>query len=223
MQQSSRTRPVSAAQIDVFKSELVRGAHFSPVYEFPLLKAVNFKPSQALPFEKASGATNCKQWVHFYTHDYQFERVWNSPARYLPILRRFEGVITPDFSLYREMPLAMQIWNTYRNRALAFWLQREGVSIVPNIRWGDERTYEFAFEGLPTGGTVAVSAHGTLRNKVNRGYFKAGLARMVERLQPQTIITYSQTPNDIFGEYKEQDLEVIEIPYHVVALRKEAA
>lgn len=223
MQQSSRTRPARVVPVDVFKSELVRGARFSPIYEFPQLAPVNFKPNQALPFEKAYGAANCKQWVHFYTHDHQFERVWNNPYRYLPMLRRFEGVITPDFSLYREMPLAMQIWNTYRNRAIAFWLQREGLPIVPNVRWGDERTYEFAFEGLSAGGTVAVSAHGTLRNRVDRGYFKAGLARMMERLQPDTIITYSQTPDDVFGEYKEQGLKIIEIPYHVATIRKEAA
>ena len=223
MQQFSHTRPARGAPVDVFKSELVQGACFSSVYEFPLLEPVNFKPNQAIPFEKAYKAQNCEQWIHFYTHDHQFERVWNKPERYLSMFQRFTGVITPDFSLYREMPLAMQIWNTYRNRAIAFWLQREGISIVPNVRWGDERTYEFAFEGLSSGGTVAVSAHGTLRNKIDRGYFKAGLARMVERLQPQTIITYSQTPNDIFGEYKEQGLEVIEIPYHVATLRKEAA
>ena len=220
MEQSTRTR---FAPADVSKSELVRGARFSPFYEFPLLNPVYFKPNQAIPFEKAYRAVNCKQWVHFYTHDHQFERVWNNPERYLPMLRRFEGVITPDFSLYREMPLAMQIWNTYRNRAIAFWLQREGIAIVPNVRWGDERTYDFAFEGLPQGGAVAVSAHGTLRHKVDREYFKKGLAKMVERLQPDTIITYSQTPNEIFGEYREQGLQIIEIPYHVVLLRKEVA
>ncbi len=213
----------SHARLDVFKSELVQGARFSPVYEFPLLEPVNFRPNQALPFEKVYKATNCNHWVHFYTHDRHFECVWNSPGRYLPVFQRFAGVITPDFSLYREMPLSMQIWNTYRNRAIAFWLQREGVPTVPNVRWGDERTYEFAFEGLPTGGTVAVSAHGTLQKKADRDYFKKGLACMVERLQPQTVITYSRTPNDIFAEHKQRGLEIIEIPYYAATLRKEVA
>lgn len=211
----------SRARLDVFKSELVRGARFSPVYEFPLLEPVNFKPVQAIPFEKSYKAASSKQWVHFYTHDRHFERVWNNPARYLPLFQRFAGVITPDFSLYREMPLAMQIWNTYRNRALAFWLQREGVAIVPNVRWGDERTYEFAFEGLPQGGTVAVSTNGTVRNKVNREYFKAGLARMVEALRPATIINYSSTPDEVFGTYREQGVEIIEIPHYSHTYKKE--
>lgn len=208
---------------DVFKSELVAGAQFSTVFEFPQIMAVQHKPLRAIPFEKACTATNFQQWVHFYTHDRNFERIWSNSKRYLPILRRFSGVITPDFSLYREMPLSMQIWNTYRNRVLSYWLQREGVRIVPNVRWGDERTYIFAFEGLAQGGTVAVSTNGTLRSKIDRAYFKQGLARMVEVLQPQTIVNYSQTPDDVFDLYRAQGVEIIEIPHYAHSIRKEAA
>ena len=208
------------ARLDVFKSELVRGARFSPVYEFPLLKKVAFRPEQAIPFEKAYKATDCSQWVHFYTHDRNFECVWNNAKRYLPMFGRFAGVITPDFSLYREMPLAMQLWNIYRNRAISFWLQREGIPIVHNVRWGYERTYAFAFEGLPKGGTFAVSTNGSLRKKVDREYFTTGLARMVEVLQPETIVNYSGTPDEIFGPYREQGLEIIEIPHFSHTFKK---
>lgn len=109
-------------RLDVFKSNLVKGAYFSPTYEFPLIKRTSYKPEKAIPFDKASASKNLEQWIHFYIHDRNFERVWNNPKQYLGIFKRFDGVITPDFSLYRELPLAMQIWNTYRNRALAFWL-----------------------------------------------------------------------------------------------------
>ena len=161
--------------------------------------------------------------MHFYTHDRHFECVWNNPTRYLLVLRRFSGVITPDFSLYREMPLAMQVWNSYRNRAIAFWLQREEVPIIPNVRWGDERTYAFAFEGLAQGGTVAVSTNGMLRSKVDRAYFAAGLARMVEVVKPETIVNYSQTPEDIFGPHRERGIAVIELAHYALYIRKEVA
>ncbi|WP_303174463.1 DUF4417 domain-containing protein [uncultured Desulfovibrio sp.] len=210
-------------QYDVFRSELVRSAQFSPLFEFPQLKAVYCKPARAVPFEKACTVSNHDQWVHFYTHDRNFERIWSNPKRYLPILQRFTGVITPDFSLYREMPLAMQIWNTYRNRSIAYWLQREDVPIIPNVRWGDERTYAFAFEGLAEGGTVAVSTNGTLRGKMDREYFKQGLAYMVAVLRPKTIVNYSQTPDDIFGPYKAKGLEIVELPHYARIVRKEAA
>lgn len=210
-------------QYDVFKSELVAHARFSPIFEFPEIRATHFTPARAIPFEKACTTSDHDQWVHFYTHDRNFERLWSNPKRYLPILRRFAGVISPDFSLYREMPLAMQIWNTYRNRVLAFWLQREGVPIIANVRWGDERTYLFAFEGLPQGGSVAVSTNGALRGALNREYFKKGLACMVEALRPRTIINYSQTPDDIFGPCKAGGLQIIELPHYAKVVRREAA
>lgn len=208
---------------DVFKSELVKTAQFSPIFELPQLKPVHFTPTNALPFEKAYSKATDKNWLHFYTHDHIFECVWDNPNRYLPVFKRIAGVITPDFSIYREMPLAMQIWNTYRNRALAFWLQREGVPIIPNIRWGDERTYAFAFEGIPKGRTVAVSTNGLLRNKLDREYFKQGLAVMIETLRPQTVVNYSRMPDDIFGPYRNNGPELIEIPYYAFSARKEAA
>ena len=121
------------------------------------------------------------------------------------------------------MPLAMQVWNSYRNRAIAFWLQREGVPIIPNVRWGDERTYAFAFEGLAQGGTVAVSTNGMLRSKVDRAYFAAGLARMVEVVKPETIVNYSQTPEDIFGPHRERGIAVIELAHYALYIRKEVA
>ncbi|OXS29950.1 MAG: hypothetical protein BCS36_04065 [Desulfovibrio sp. MES5] len=207
----------------VFKSELVKTAQFSPIFELPQLEPVHFTPANALPFEKAYSKATDKNWLHFYTHDHIFECVWNNPKRYLPVFKRIAGVITPDFSIYREMPLAMQIWNTYRNRALAFWLQREGVPIIPNIRWGDERTYASAFEGLPKGGTVAVSTNGLLRNKLDREYFKQGLAVMIETLQPRTVVNYSRMPDDTFGPYRNNGPELIEIPYYAFSARKEAA
>ena len=162
---------VKNQKLNVFKSGLVDGACFSGVYEMPVLMLSNHKPTEAIPFHNAARTKNHNQWVHFYIDDYKFESVWKDPNRYLPMFKRFKGVITPDYSLYRDMPLVMQMWNTYRNRALAYWLQNEGVDIVPNVRWGDERTYDFVFEGLPHGGTVAVSTNGCIQNKLDRHYF----------------------------------------------------
>ena len=82
-------------------------------------------------------------------------------------------------------------WNTYRNRALAYWLQSNGVNIIPNVRWGDKRTFEFAFEGLPIGGTFAVGTNGCVQSKEDRYHFKKGLSKMLELLKSDTIVNYS--------------------------------
>lgn len=207
-------------ELDVFKSGLVKGAHFCSLYEFPIIHRTDFKPHKAVPFEKAQQTKNHAQWLHFYTYDNRFECVWNNPKRYINLFRLFDGVISPDFSLYRELPLSMQIWNTYRNRALAYWLQNTGINIIPNICWGDERTYQFAFEGIAQGGTVAVSTNGCIQDKADRYYFIKGLAKMVETLKPDTIVNYSCTPDDIFGQYKEQGIEIIPIENYALTVRK---
>ncbi|MCL1998861.1 MAG: DUF4417 domain-containing protein [Turicibacter sp.] len=191
-----------------FKAELIIGATYSPVYDFPTLSKTNFKPNKAVPFDKIKGA-DFNQWVHFYIHDDRFNQIWNAPTRYLKMLKKFAGVITPDFSVYIKMPRAMQIWNTYRNRATAYYLQKNGIPIIPNIRWGDERTYDFAFEGIAKGGTVAISTNGCILNKLDRYYFKKGLAKMVEVLHPSIVVNYSYTPDDIFKQYKDMGIEII--------------
>jgi len=205
---------------DVFKAGLVLGAQFGGNFEMPSLERVDFKPNAAIPFEKAYRRGKTQKWLHFYTHDRHFERVWNHPKRYLPMFGRFGGVISPDFSLFRELPLAVQIWNTYRGRAIASWLQRKGIDVVPNVRWSDERSYAFAFEGLPTEGSVAVSTHGCIGNGLDRHYFKKGLARMMKVLRPKTVINHGQTPEDIFGKYLDDGVEVIQIPYYYAATGK---
>ena len=135
---------------DVFHAFLVKNAEYDSYIELPIIKTSNYLPGKLIPFSIAM-ARNCTDfdcWVMFFEHDVKFERLWNNPVRYLSKLKKFKGVITPDFSLYRNMPLVMQMWNTYRNRALAYWLQNNVIEVIPNVRFGDERTYSFCFDGI---------------------------------------------------------------------------
>lgn len=59
--------------------------------------------------------------VHFFLDDYQFERFWRQPQRYLSALAQFPLVIGPDFSLYTDFPEPLQRWNHYRNQLLTAW------------------------------------------------------------------------------------------------------
>lgn len=45
--------------------------------------------------------------AYFSKDDFKFNRIWNNPKRYLEFLKNFKGIISPDFSLYRNMPLSM--------------------------------------------------------------------------------------------------------------------
>lgn len=44
--------------------------------------------------------------VHFFLDDYQFERFWRQPQRYLDALAKCPLVLGPDFSLYTDFPRA---------------------------------------------------------------------------------------------------------------------
>ena len=62
---------------DVFKAWLVEGAQFDGEYEFPIIGDSGKIPERVIPFDKAVGNKDYDQWVHFYIHDREFERIWN--------------------------------------------------------------------------------------------------------------------------------------------------
>jgi hypothetical protein len=163
-----------------------------------------------IAFSKALKSKDYNQWIHFYEDDSAFERIWNNPRRYLSILRRYRGVISPDFSLYRDMPLVMQQWHTYRNRAIAFWLQENDIPIICNVRWADERSYSFCCAGVPKGGIIAVGSHGCIKIREDRYYFVSGLDYVIKELSPKVIIVYGSAPKEIFDKYRKNGIEILQ-------------
>lgn len=130
--------------------------------------------------------------LHFFLDDYRFERVWNFPMRGLEAVRGYGCVLSPDFSVYRDWPRALQVWNVYRSRWLGAWWQRNGVDVVPTVSWGGAETWDFCFLGVPRGCVVAVSTVGVMRSLDAREGFVAGFEEMVRRLAPELVICYGQ-------------------------------
>ncbi|MGM9551911.1 MAG: DUF4417 domain-containing protein [Clostridia bacterium] len=196
---------------DVFKSFLVEDAEYDGYIELPKIKTSDLIPDKVVTFSKAMEKSFKDFGCHvmFYEHDAKFERLWNNPIQYLPKLKKFKGVISPDFSLYRNMPLCMQMWNAYRGRALAYWMQKNGIEIIPNIRFNDARTYSFCFDGIEPFKTVAVGTHGCIKKKEDKKIFKQGLKELVRVLQPKTIIIYGAVPDEIFGGYRKKGINII--------------
>ena len=194
---------------DVFHAYFVEDAEFDCKWEIPFIDSETDIPNRIISFSKALRTDDYNQWVHFYEDDVNFERLWNRPNVYLPKLQKFKGVISPDFSLYRDMPLIMQAWNTYRNRATGHWLQSNGIRVIPNIRWADSRSYEFCFAGARKNSVIAVGTHGLIKIKEERKYFERGLEQAVEILQPKTIVIYGTAPKDIFQKYEDEGIVLI--------------
>ena len=195
---------------DVFRAFLVENARYEGNLEIPCIETEHRLPTRLIPFSKAIGGKDNDAWVHFYEDDVCFERLWNQPNKYLPILKKYAGVITPDFSVYRDMPLVMQQWNIYRSRAMGHWLQENGLPVITNIRWGDERTYDLCCTGVPFKSTIAIGSHGCIKILQERNHFVRGLDYVVNKLKPKTIIVYGTTPEDVFAKYKEIGIVILQ-------------
>ena len=206
---------------DVFNAFLVSLAHYAGFFEFPVIAPTYWVPNRLISFSKSISSKDFNQWIHFFEDDYLFERIWRNPRRYLEILRRFNGVILPDFSVYRDMPFVMQLWNIYRSRAIGFWLQQNGIKVIVNIRYGYRRTYRCCCDGVTKGCTIAVGSHGTLKQSEDRRCFKEGLEVVVKRLKPRAIVVYGCAPDEIFEQYRSQGIEIIQFDSSFAASHKE--
>lgn len=206
---------------DVFHAFLVKNANYDGEFEIPCIRPEMHKPNKLISFTKALCSNDHNAWVHFYEDDVAFERIWNKPNKYLPILKKFNGVITPDFSVYRDMPFVMQCWNIYRSRAIGLWLQENGINVIPNIRFGDDRTHEVSCAGISQHGIIAVGSHGCMKSLLDRSYFQNGLHYIVERIEPSTIVVYGTTPKEIFQTYQEMGIEILQFDSEFMLSRME--
>lgn len=167
-------------------------------YGIPVIQPSDFRADNWIGFNYAKGCEEPEiHGVHFFLDDYQFVRVWSQPDSYLNMLRKFQAVLTPDFSTYTDFPKAIQVYNHYRKHWLGAYWQMNGINVIPTISWSDAKSFEWCFDGEPIGGTVAVSSVGTQANRDSKAFFRIGFERMVRTLKPSSVIMYGATPPDI--------------------------
>ena len=83
-------------------------------WQMPIIENDGFIPDELIGFNYAKSNKDKNVGIHFYLDDYQFERIWNYPEKYYDVLMEYDCILSPNFSLYMDMPMAMKIWNTYR-------------------------------------------------------------------------------------------------------------
>lgn len=115
----------------IYKAYMVEGAKFCREFDIPICPCTAKKIPINLIYYNDIVKSNRTYYgfVHFYMDDYKFESVWNNPKAALKKLSRCDGVITPDFSTYQDMPVALKIYNTYRMRAFGYWLGKQGIKL----------------------------------------------------------------------------------------------
>ena len=159
-------------------------------WQMPVINNDNFIPDDIIGFNYAKSSKQHNVGIHFYLDDYQFERIWNKPEDYIDILKQYECIFSPDFSLYLDMPTPMKIWNIYRSRQIGRFYQSQGIKVIPTISWAEKETFEFAFKGIPKGSIVSISTIGIKRNKEALKIWQDGMDAMIEEINPSTILVY---------------------------------
>ena len=102
--------------------------------------------------------------VHFFVDDWRFEGIYRHPEKTLSRYSQYAFLLTPDFSLYADMPLWKQIENVGKNRWVGAYWQNEGLLVVPTIAWSTARSFDFCFDAVEKHSTVAVGMIGCKGN-----------------------------------------------------------
>lgn len=133
--------------------------------------------------------------MHFFLDDYRFETTWSRPGQTLRRAIAARWMLTPDFSLWPAMPLAMQLWQVYRARWLGAHWEAHGVTVTPTVGWSTPESYAFAWAGIPADSVVALSTVGCRADE-----FRPGYEAMRETLQPSGILCYGRSLGDFMSE-----------------------
>lgn len=170
----------------------MNGIKFKKLTE-PDMVGFNYATASKLP----DGRQKKDNIVHFFLADYVFERLWNNPERYIPVLSQYKAIVSPDFSQYTNMPRVMRMWNHYRKMWLSQYYQARGIKVIPAPCWSDEASFEYCFEGMPKKSLLCISTAGCVSNKKVFNAFMKGYEKTLEVLEPSQLIIYGIAPPEV--------------------------
>lgn len=206
----SKNKNLKAAIDDGFQPELVKDARFEGIFEIPIIGKPKkiFIPGGITPFSRRKEAPTSKEAIGFFEKDPMFADVLRNPQNYVDEFKKFPAVISPDCSLYRDAPLAVQIANVYKKNAISHYWQTQGIDVFALVRWGSRDTYTtdvlpepIAFAGIPHNSLIVISTYGCIKSKNDKYHFEAGLEECMKILTPHIVLVHGAMPKKIFEPY----------------------
>lgn len=190
---------------DVMKEFLITGTELDGKYQMPIIPACQFDymPEDSIDFEESFSRkikNHRKLNVNFYIDDCKFTRLWNNPDKYIDHLSCFHSVTMPDFSISTGelgMPFALNIYNKYRNHALAWYLHMNDIKVTPSVSIADKDSYDWCFDGLPKHSILSVCTNGRVHSKAARLEFCEGFKVMCDRLEPTKVVIVGRIPDEL--------------------------
>ncbi len=214
--------------VDLWNGSQLEGTSFTEGNDIPLcLQCTGTVPINLIAYDDAKTLHkklikkdpnyHIDMYIHFYIDDQKFDghrsSIWMYPQKLIELLLHFAGAISPDLSTFADFPDAIKRYNIYRMRAFDVIFQKHDIPVIPNVRWGTSETWSYCFDGIPMRGIIAIGVVASGISKVmNRQYFKDGLLKAIELLEPHTIIIYGSDNYDLFDELRERGINIITFP-----------
>ena len=121
-------------------------------YQIPIIakQKIDFDEISLLSYvnTKKDDKENSYKTVHFFTHDWHFDKVYDNAYEEVEKLKQYYALLSPDFSMFVDMPIALQLYSVFKNRWCGAYWQSLGLKVIPTVSWGDERSFDFCFEGV---------------------------------------------------------------------------
>ena len=162
-------------------------AKMNAVEELPEVNFINSEYARKIRFLEERAKTG----VMFYEWDWKFERVWTFPVRNAKWLSTFGCVVAPQFSMFYNMPIATQIFSIYKSRWCGAYWQSLGMTVIPDVQWGEKDTFDWCFDGLPKNSVLAIGQRMNRDKEYCTKLFYKGFDEMCKRLNPKLILAYT--------------------------------
>ena len=98
-------------------------------------------------------------------------------------------------------------------RSFGYWLGKNGIAVINNVRWGTSESFKYCFSGIPKNSIISIgTCGGSPRKLIDRKRFENGLNELVDKLNPHTIIVYGSANYTCFENLKQKNIDVIAYP-----------
>lgn len=170
----------------------------NPYGDFPVVSSVSFPVNlDFVPFNKFSNPFTIP---HFFIDDSFYEKVWNYPTKYIKMFSDCRFIVMPDFSIYYDMPIPIQLYNSYRSKWLASYYSHF-CTVLPNISLGgDPALFPLFAKGFRAGSDMAFSFIGTLGSRYEADIAYKQYEYVQENLRPARLFVWvpsiRKAPND---------------------------
>lgn len=188
----------------MLRNEFLYNQKSSGKYNMPIIRKqeIDVEKIKFLSYvnAKPDDNENLDKTIHFFTYDWKFEKVYEKAEEELEKLKQYYCLLSPDFSIFTNMPLALQIESVFKNRWCGAYWQSQGLKVIPTISWGDERSFDFCFDGVEEGSIIAVCTY--CRENCEEE-FMLGYNEMLKRIKPSLVICYDEPFKSMGANVKE--------------------